>query len=91
MLGRRAALDLFGQEPPNTPEHTAGVSLLQEGTDVTAEQLANRFADHLERQAIASDGGGQLHPLRGRARELLGNQQHPCFIGVETAELQCAH
>src|SRR6266508_6626032 len=88
LLGRRAARDLLVQQPPYAPEDAAAASLLQEGADVAAEELADALADQGERQAVAPEPRVQLRPLRAGAAELLRRQQRLGFVHAEPTQLQ---
>jgi hypothetical protein len=45
LLGRRIALELLREQPPNAREDAADAGLLQEGTDLPLEELADGLAD----------------------------------------------
>jgi hypothetical protein len=63
---------------------------VQKCADISCEDLVDRLAHDLERQAIASVACVQLTPLLASAVQLLGGQEHLRFEDAETAQVESA-
>ena len=69
------ALELLGEQTPDTGEHVTRPGRLQERTNIAAEHLTDAFADHFQRQAIPTAPSNKIGPVLRIARELLLGQQ----------------
>src|SRR6202011_3313292 len=73
----RTAIHLFGEDESNVVENGGGAQCihLQEGADLSTEELADRLAHHLECESITSEPLVQCHPLLCGTIQLLRNEQ----------------
>src|SRR5438105_9171452 len=88
LFERRAAPDLFRQQPSDAAKGSVGARSLQVGVDVAAEDLTDALADYLQRQPVAPEAANQLGPVLSGARELFIGQQNLPVRHAQPVELE---
>ena len=91
-LHRRESLDLDVQQPADAPEDraVAGDASARNARDVAVEDLANRLAHDLQRQAVAAVAVHQTDPRLRVAGQLLVGQQRLSLGDAKAVQLQRA-